>query len=190
MATPSKETKTQEQQTRQQEQSHARQQEPARAQETSPVPYRGAAPARYGGGWEPLARLRDEFDRMFDHFLRGWPAVPAGRWDAGGHGGWDLDVREEGDDVVVRAEAPGFEPGEFDVQVRGDQLILRAAHKAEAGGKDEGYREWRRHEFFRTVPLGTDVDADKVKANYRHGVLTVTLPKSDGGKGRKITVEG
>ncbi len=179
MATAHKESKSQEQ---------GRQPEQPRAGQSAMIPYeRGEM--RASGGWEPFYRLREEFVRLFDRYARGWLGVPAGVWEAGWRG-WGLDVWEDDNAVVVRAEAPGFEPSDFDLQVRGDQLILRAAHKAEAEDKDRGYREWRRQEFYRTVPLPAGVDPDKVKANYRHGVLMVTLPKTETGKPRRITVEG
>src|SRR6266540_4190814 len=80
--------------------------------EASIVPYRhGNTPARQGS-WGPLTRLRDEFDRMFDQFSRGWLGMPAGH-----EGNWGLDVREDDDSVSVRAEAPGFEPADFKIQV-------------------------------------------------------------------------
>ena len=91
--------------------------------------------------------------------------------------------------MSVRAEAPGFEPSDFDIQVRGDQLVLRAAHKAEAEEKERGYREWRRQEFYQSVPLPAGIDADKVEATYRNGILSVTLPKTEEGKGRRIQVK-
>lgn len=140
-------------------------------------------PASYGG-WGPMARLRDEFDRLFDRFFAGgWPAVPAGR------GGWDLDVRDDDGTVTVRAEAPGFEPGDFDIQVRGDQLVMCAC-RGGAEKEEGGYRGWQRSEFYESVTLPADVDPDKVKAAYWNGVLTVILPKSEQGKARRITVEG
>jgi HSP20 family protein len=131
--------------------------------------------------------MREEFDRMFDQFFRGWPAP----WEGAGRDWhWGLDVREDDGTVVVRAEAPGFEPGDFDLQVRGDQLTLRASHKAEGEEQERGYREWRQQELYRSVTLPAGVDADKVEANYRNGVLTVTLPKTEEGRGRRITVQG
>jgi HSP20 family protein len=68
-------------------------------------------------------------------------------------------------------------------------LVLRAAHRAEAEEKG-GYREWRRQEFYRSVPLPAGVDADKIDAEYRNGVLTVTVPKTEEAKGRRIQVKG
>src|SRR5437773_615618 len=89
------------------------------------------------GGFPSLFRLRDEFDRLFDNFFRGWPSMwqptePDWRWS--------LDMEDTDDAVLVRAEAPGFEPGDFDLEVRGDQLVMRASHKAEIPEK-EGRRE-------------------------------------------------
>src|SRR5436309_1296071 len=106
----------------------------------------------------PFALMRHQFDSLFDHFFRDWQAPLAG--------GWGLEVEDAGKEVVVRAEAPGFEPGDFDVQLSGDLLHVRAEQKQE--GKEEGGR-YRRYE--RTVTLPTGVDRDKVEARYRNGVL-------------------
>jgi HSP20 family protein len=54
---------------------------------------------------------------------------------------------------------------------------------------NEGYRGWRRNEFSEALTLPSEVDADKVKATYRNGVLTVTLPKREQNKSKRITVE-
>jgi len=178
MANAPKETKPQEQQ--------AKPSERGRVAETGMAPYRQSAPVHYGSAWEPITRLRDEFDRLFDQFSRGWLAP----WEPGRRDGWGLDVRDDDVAVTVRAEAPGFEPGDFDIQVRGGQLVLRATHKAETKEEDEGFREWRRQEFYRSIPLPAEIDSDKVTANYRNGVLTVALPKTETSKAKKITVSG
>jgi len=184
MATRQNTSKTQEQQSRQAEQSAklSDQTKPTqtRSTETGVTPYREAPVAR-AGGREPLLRLRDEFDRLFDQFSRGWLGVPAG--------GWGIDVREDDNNVIVRAEVPGFEPSDFDIQVRGDQLIMCACHKTEEK-QESGYRGWQRNEFYEALTLPSGVDADQVKAAYRQGVLTVTLPKVEDGKAKRITVQG
>jgi len=160
--------------------------EAARATPSAPVPYQRGAVAPYGA-WQPFHQLRQDFDRLFDRLFRGW-ATP---WEeAGPDWHWGFDLEDRDDNLVVRAEAPGFEPGDFDLQVRGDQLILRAAHKAEADQPERGEHEWQQREFYRSVTLPSGVAADKVQANYRNGVLTVTLPKTEAGKGRHITVQG
>ena len=112
-------------------------------------------------------------------------------WEPMGHDyRWDLDVQDNDDAVVVRAEAPGFEPSDFDLEVRGDQLVLRAEHKVQTEEKERGYREWRRQEFYRSVPLPAHVDPNKVEATYRNGVLNVSLPKTEHGKAKRIEVKG
>jgi HSP20 family protein len=152
----------------------------------APVRYRDR-PSAVHGGWEPVRRLRDEFDRLFDQFLRGWSAPWEGALRSRQ---WGIDIQETDDSVVVRAEAPGFESSDFDIQVKGDRLVMHATRKAESEEKDRGYREWRKSEFYESVALPTGVDADKVQATYRNGILTVTAPKAEDGKARRITVQG
>jgi HSP20 family protein len=153
-----------------------------------------AAPARYrpdplatAFGWEPFRWMRDEFDRFFEQSFGGWPVS---REMAGRDLRLALDVDETEDNLMIRAEAPGFEPNDFDLQVRGGQLVVHATHKAETEEEKRGYHEWRRQEFYRSVPIPSEIDAEHVQAMYRNGVLTVTLPKTDSGKGRHITVQG
>jgi HSP20 family protein len=177
MATRSEENKGKEQKGSQQVQP----QNTSRA----PVPSRRGSVAPYGG-LEPFYRLREEFNRLFDQFAPGW-LTP---WGGGHHDEhWGLDVQEDDGTVVVRAEAPGFEPSDFDIQVRGDQLVLRAAHRTETEEKERGHHEWRRQELYRSVPLPVGIDADKVGATYRNGILSVTLPKTEQSKGRRIEVK-
>lgn len=177
MATTPEKNKSKEQQTARSESAQT---------DRSPAPYRGGSPAAYGG-WEPVRRLRGEFERLFDQMFRGWGGLAP---NGGREGYWGMDVRETDDKVEVRAEAPGFEPGDFDVQVRGEQLVMCACHEAEAAQKEGGYREWSQREFYEAVPLPTGVDANKVEAHYRNGILSVTMPKTEETKARRITVQG
>ena len=135
------------------------------------------------GRWDPFARMRDEFDRLFDQYFK---AVPTA-WDTGGRErSWGLDVRETEDSVVIEAEAPGFEPEDFDIEIRDDRLILSATRKAEL--EDKGYRTWRQQELYRQVLLPSTVEPDKVEAKYRNGLLTVLLPRSERAKTRRVKV--
>jgi len=149
----------------------------------APAPAHRGAMTPYGG-LEPFARFRDEFNRLFERF---WLNPREG---AGPEAHWGLDVQEEDDSLVVRAEMPGFEPGDIDLQMRDNQLILRARKKAESEEKERGWRQWSRREFYRSVPLPSGVDPDKVEAGYRNGVLTVTVPKTEQSKGRRIEIKG
>jgi HSP20 family protein len=141
---------------------------------------RAVAP-RYG---DPFDWIRREFDSFFDDFFSRWPAPRRWGWDA-----WNLDMEDTGKEVIVRAEAPGFEAHEFDVQLRGDQLFIRAEHKEEAkeGEGEERARRYGVYERWLTLPSG--LDADKVEARYRNGVLEVHLPKTPEALGRKIQVK-
>lgn len=156
-----------------------------RPSETGMTPHRSGGAINRAGGWEPFARLRDEFDRFFDRVSRGMLGMP----NALGESGWGIDMKEDDDKLTIRAEAPGFESSDFDIQVHGDHLVMRATHKSK-NEEEGGYRGWRRNEFYEAIRLPGHVDAEKVKASYRNGVLTVTIPKSEGSKARRIKVEG
>jgi len=155
--------------------------EVSKAGSTSPVTYRRGMMT-----YEPFRRMRDEFDRMFEQFFGGWPALSEGARQA--H--WGLAVREDDGSIMVRADAPGFEPSEFDLHVRGDQLVISASHKAESEDKEHGMHEWQQQEFHRTVMLPAGVDPDRVDASYRNGVLTVTLAKIEAARAKRISVKG
>ncbi|MER3415425.1 MAG: hypothetical protein C4297_04320 [Gemmataceae bacterium] len=142
----------------------------------------GALVPVFTGGLEPFRRLRREMDRLFEEAFRGWPALwPDEDWSLG----WVCEVEDKEDAVIVRAETPGFEPKDFDIQLRGRQLIIRATHAAEKKEK-EGTEE-RHLSFYRSFYLPAEVDADKVEARYRNGVLTITLPKVE--KGKRIPIK-
>jgi HSP20 family protein len=144
-------------------------------------------PTRIAGSqfFGPLGRLRSEFDRLFDDFFHGWPALARG---AENEADWGLEMQDRDDAVVMRFDAPGFEPDDFDVQLHGDHLVLRAS-ESEKSEEDEPYH-WRKRELFHSVPLPTEVDAEKIDAQYRNGVLTLTLPKSQPSTPRKIAIKG
>lgn len=136
----------------------------------------------------PLAELRDEFDSLFDRFLSRW-AEPFGDLIPSRFGG--LDVEDGDQEMVVRAEVPGFEPGEVDVQVSGNVLTVKAEKKEQKKGKDgDGHYEERRYRtFHRTVTLPPGTDPDKIEARYKNGLLEVHVPKSEEAKGKRIPVK-
>jgi HSP20 family protein len=134
--------------------------------------------------WGPLGRLRTEFDRLFDEFFQGWPSLgEAGRGVAAG-----VEVQDRDDAVVIQADAPGFEPGDFDIEMRGENLVLRAT-QSEEKTEEEGGRQWKRREMFHSIPLPAEIDADKIDAQYRNGVLTIIAAKREPTKSRKIEVK-
>jgi HSP20 family protein len=133
-----------------------------------------------------LADLRDEIDRLFEsplseltrtsQLLSGW--TPA------------LDVYENKDNFVVKAELPGMKKEDIEVSLHDGSLSISGERQAESKhAEGEVYRAERFFgRFQRTVTLPTTVAADKVKAAYNDGVLTITLPKTEEAKPKKIDV--
>jgi HSP20 family protein len=134
---------------------------------------------------QPIARLRDEFESLFDRLLSRFPAP----FDAeyGFDALWDLDVEDRENEIVVRAEIPGFEANEVDVQFSDRLLTIKAEKKAEGtngNGSSNEYRSYRRSVI---LPRGIKIDA--IEAKYRNGVLEICLPKCEEAKPKHIPVQ-
>jgi HSP20 family protein len=106
-------------------------------------------------------------------------------------GGPVIDIEETANDVVVAAELPGLEKEDITVEMHGDWLRIRGEKKQESEQRGEGYyyAERRYGAFSRTIALPCEVDADQATANYKNGVLKITLPKTAAAKSRRIDVE-
>ena len=136
--------------------------------------------------WTPfnrLATLRDEMDRLF--------GLTAPR-DTGLFTGWSpvLDIYQDKDDVIVKVELPGMKKDEISISMHEGMLTISGERKLEGGSKEgETYRRERFYgKFHRTMALPTTVEANKVKAAYKDGILTVTLPKAETAKPKQIEV--
>jgi len=103
-----------------------------------------------------------------------------------------LDISENENEFVVKASLPGVKPEDVQITVHGDTLTIRGESKAEEEKKGEQWhlRERRFGSFQRSVALSTPVNSDRANAHYEHGVLTLTLPKSEAAKPRQIKVTG
>jgi HSP20 family protein len=134
----------------------------------------------------PLGLMRREFGPLFDRFFGGWPVPFEPLYEPEAF--WGLEMKDEANEVVIKAEMPGFEPAEIEVLVAGDTLKIKAEHKAKVEGKGkEGETVERRVEREVTLPLGTETE--KLEAIYRNGVLEVHLPKTPEVKPRRIEVK-
>jgi HSP20 family protein len=153
----------------------------ARTGEAAWLPARSAA--------HPLRWLREEMDAVFDRFFSRWPGPS--EWGLASQWFWDVDVEDTDKEIVVRAEAPGFEAKDFDIQVSGNTLTIRAEHKVEAEGEQEGHRytERRYGRYQRSIPLPAPVEAEKAAAHYRNGVLELRLPRTEEAQRRRIEVK-
>jgi HSP20 family protein len=99
-----------------------------------------------------------------------------------------VDIFETGDGLVVKADLPGVAKQELDVRVENNLLTIRGKPSHVAPGEPL-YREYGLVNFFRQFELNEKVDQSKISAELTHGVLTLTLPKAEEAKPRKIDVK-
>lgn len=125
-------------------------------------------------------------DRPFDIT---WPRLFDWTWPQG-ETFPRVEVENNEDEVVVRAELPGMNKDDFTTEVTGNRLTIRGERRSEREekGKNTLYRECTYGSFTRTLPLPAEVDADKAKAAYKNGVLTVKMPKTEAARARRIRV--
>lgn len=118
-----------------------------------------------------------------------FPSMPM----AGGGFDWSpsVDVAESDGSVVIKAELPGLEAKDIDVDVTGNVLTLKGEKKMDE--EKEGERVYRRERFHgtfqRSFRLPAGVESDKVDANFKNGVLTITVPKSEESRQKKIEIK-
>ena len=138
--------------------------------------------------WEPareMMTLREAMDRLFDDAftrplsLRDAWSVPA------------IDMYQTDDEIVVKAALPGIKADEVQINITGEVLTLKGEMKHE---EDKKEKAWHIHEqrwgsFERSVILPTDVVADKTKAEFENGILTITLPKAEEVKPKVINIK-
>jgi len=132
-----------------------------------------------------MISLREAMDRLFnDAFTR--PLDFGLSWQAPA-----IDMYQTDDDVIVKATLPGTKAEDVQISVTGDRLTIKGEFKEKGEVKEKAYhiREHRYGSFERTLSLPTDIIADKAKAEFEDGILTVTLPKAEEVKPKTITVK-
>src|SRR5690606_19470213 len=128
----------------------------------------------------PWSGLESEIERLFESAL-GDLADPASATR------FPVDLFEDKDNTYVRAELPGISRSDINVEMVEDYLTISGTRKTASGEKDNGQNE-QSFSFSRSVTIPEHVQADKVSAAYANGVLTVTLPKREEAKPKKVTV--
>ena len=149
------------------------------------------APATYRDSEQnPFLSLHRDVNRLFDDVLRnfdvGHPAARA-------FTGWpSIEVTDTDKAVRVTAELPGLEEKDVDVLLEDGTLTLRGEKRAESRDDSRQFSERLYGRFERVIPLGSEIDEDNVKASFKNGVLTVTLPKSERARSRarRIAING
>ena len=102
-----------------------------------------------------------------------------------------VDIYEKGTDVVLKAELPGLDPKDVDIRIENNVLTLKGERKIEDEIKQENYHRVERAYggFTRSFTLPSTVDTTNVKADYKDGVLRITLPKREEAKPKQIQVD-
>ena len=139
--------------------------------------------------WEPFDRevstFRRQMDRLFDSFFGREPflgsrerSLPA------------IDVAETPEEITVKAELPGMEEKDISVSLSGENLTVKGERKSEKEEKDKSFHRIERWygAFERVIPLPVSVEAEKIRAEYKKGVLEIHLPKKPEVKPKKIAI--
>jgi HSP20 family protein len=131
--------------------------------------------------------MRAEINRAFDSYfgVRPGTPVPERTWAP------PIDVYETRDDLVVAVELPGVRGKDIQLSMTGDVLSLRGQRGTAVEAREENYHRIERWSgaFERHIQLPVPVQADKIRASYRDGVLEIRLPKLDEVKPREIKIE-
>lgn len=140
--------------------------------------------------WDPfrdLGLLQDRMNRMFDDAGRGWrndePAATT-TWSP------SVDIFETEGEIVVKAELPGMERKNITLHLENNVLTLRGERKFEKETKDENYHRIERSygNFSRSFSIPATVDPEKIRADYKDGVLSIALPKKEQAKPKQINI--
>lgn len=136
--------------------------------------------------FEAMHELQREMNRLFEGY---GPRLNGGIWSRPTTFP-ALNIWEDGDVLRAEAEIPGVSNEDIEVYAVGDQLTIKGSRKPRAGENLAYHRRERgTGEFTRSITLPVDVDTDKVNASLNNGVLTVTLPKAEAAKPKRITVK-
>ncbi len=135
--------------------------------------------------FKELMDLRENMDRLFNSFF--------GRSGEELEGFWSpiIDIEEDNGSFSVQAEIPGMKKEDIKISVRGNLLSIYGERQQESTTKNKTFHRIERSygKFSRIITLPADVDPEKVKAVYKDGILTITLPKLDVTKHKEIDVE-
>jgi HSP20 family protein len=141
--------------------------------------------------WEPFRDVmttQRDFDRLFKEAFNpffGDSELSTRTWAP------PVDIYENENDIVLKAELPGVDPKDVEVKVEDNTLYLKGERKFEKEVKEENYHRVERSygSFARSFSLPNSINAEKVKAEYKDGLLTLTLPKREEAKPKTIKID-
>ncbi len=139
--------------------------------------------------WDPfneLAEIQSSINKIFDdsYVKKGKKSRDVSFWEPA------IDIVEKKDKYIIKAEFPGIPKDDIDINVSDNVLTIKGEKKQEVEEKDTNYyRSERVYGLFqRQLVLPPDVNAEKIKANYKNGVLAVEIPKGEKSKPKKIEI--
>jgi HSP20 family protein len=137
------------------------------------------------GAQNRLFSLRDEMDRLFDQFFAPWEGRTENLYAP------TVNIAESDQAYEVSVDLPGLKPDEFNVEWKDNALWITGERKQEMEDTGKTYHRVERYygQFRRVIPLETAVEAEKIHAEYKDGVLRLSVPKSEKAQPKKITVK-
>jgi HSP20 family protein len=141
--------------------------------------------------WDPfrdLISIQDRMNRLFEQTLsrsRGEEGITAATWTPA------VDIYETVDTIVMKAELPGLTREDIDIQIEDNTLILRGERRFAKDVQQENYLRIERAygSFHRTFTLPATIQQEEIRAVFRDGVLELILPKTEGAKPKRISIE-
>jgi len=135
---------------------------------------------------DPFRLINEEFENLFGKVFGPSPMAGLSNW-WNGFRAWGVDVSDKEQEVVVRAELPGFDAKDIDVSVSENVLTIEAEHGRFERKSDSHDRQFRG--FRRAFNLPSGLDTEKVEATYRNGVLEVRVPRLPQAQPRKVEIK-
>ncbi|EAQ36905.1 Heat shock protein [Nitrobacter sp. Nb-311A] len=128
----------------------------------------------------PFLSLHREMNRLFDDVFRGFDSrLPAFGSPSSFSAAWpNVEISETDQEIKVTAEIPGLEEKDIEVLLNDGVLTLKGEKRSEVEDKEKQFSERFYGRFERRIPLGLEVEEDKIEARFKNGVLNVVLPKS------------
>jgi HSP20 family protein len=143
------------------------------------------------GLFTEFTRMQREMDELFDRVFGDRDEGTMGLTGAGTFSP-ALDIVDCGKEVLVRADLPGLEQKDISVELQDGMLTVRGERKNQHEGHDDTYHWTERWEgrFVRTIPVPAGVQADRINADFKNGVLEIHIPKSEETASKKIEIKG
>jgi HSP20 family protein len=139
--------------------------------------------------WNPfgdMSLLQDQMNRLFGTALQGWPG------DSNGTTSWipAADIYESDNELVVNLDLPGVDPKTVDVRMENNVLSIRGERQFDEKLNKENFHRVERSygPFARSFTLSTSVNPDSIRADFKAGVLSITLPKAESAKPKRIQI--